>query len=573
MLKRFSALLLSIVCVFSLFTLPVNAEEKSSTEDNKIPFQDISVTSWMCKGISYAWSNGIMKGVSENQFNSSKAITRAEFITLIGRMLSDNETDYTSDTELVFKDVPVDSSSYYRNYVYWAVKNNIITGNASGLFMPNSNITRQDMALIIYRAEKLEGITDIKQINEPVSYNDESAISPYALDAVKALQIQGILTGDTKNCVNPKSKLTRAEAATIIMRFDSAVKNHEHDYVKQYDVEAACEIEGHEFYLCSCGSYYGNKTADALKHNYVKQKEHTEDNRILYICSNCNDSYTTPVADIRQIYTGDSVLSFKQMNEYIAKFVKMYPELITTYYAGNSVWGNSIPVVEFGKGSKYIMIAAGLHPREQITTNYIMEVLDTYSYLYYTNGTVNGYHVKNLLDEYTLVIMPCVNPDGRYLAQTDIPSYYFNANGVQLNTNFPTNWKLDETSGPYAGSEPETQAVLKIMTKYPYKCVLDLHCYGEVIYYADVDCSQAFQDRSYALAGAIASQCNYRRQLYDSTPGLPNYARHPLGIPGLTIEMWTPTDWPMDVSQFYPKVWNKLSAMPAITMAWLDNNP
>ena len=97
---------------------------------------------------------------------------------------------------------------------------------------------------------------------------------------------------------------------------------------------------------------------------------------------------------------------------------------------------------------------------------------------------------------------------------------------------------------------------------------LDCHTAGNVIYYADYDCSSALRTRSYNIANALKGGSGYPLYMYEASPGMANYARHPYGIPGLTIEMY-PYTGSIDSSKFTVWVWSKLSTMPAIAMTYL----
>ena len=168
------------------------------------------------------------------------------------------------------------------------------------------------------------------------------------------------------------------------------------------------------------------------------------------------------------------------------------------------------------------------------------------------------------------MMIPCSNPDGRLLVLSGYDTKN-NGNGVNLNRNFPTNWVYDSSGlyGPSAGSEPETQAILEVLGRYPFELVLDCHTSGNVIYYADYDCSSELRNRSYSIATALSQESGYRLYLYEASAGMANYARHPYGVPGLTIEMYPYTSGVIDCTRFSEWVWPKLDTMPAIAMSYL----
>ena len=192
------------------------------------------------------------------------------------------------------------------------------------------------------------------------------------------------------------------------------------------------------------------------------------------------------------------------------------------------------------------------------------------AYAYATETTVGGYSIKPLLDCFTIVMIPCSNPDGRLLVLSGYDTKN-NGNGVNLNRNFPTNWVYDSSGlyGSSAGSEPETRAILEVLGRYPFELVLDCHTSGNVVYYADYDCSSELRNRSYSIATALSQESGYRLYLYEASAGMANYARHPYGVPGLTIEMYPYTSGVIDCTRFSEWVWPKLDTMPAIAMSYL----
>ena len=108
-----------------------------------------------------------------------------------------------------------------------------------------------------------------------------------------------------------------------------------------------------------------------------------------------------------------------------------------------------------------------------------------------------------------------------------------------------------------------------MLSSYKFEVVLDCHNSGNYIYYADYDCSQYLLNRSKSLASAIKAACGYGMGCYDASAGMANYARHPYGVPGLTVEMCPGADTGHNCSQF-PSLWSLLSTMPAIVMNFLQ---
>lgn len=556
---------LLIVSMLTALLLPVSAA--SDRETAATGFSDVPAAKWYAAAVTYAASSGFAVG-SGGQFRPCDAVTRGEFVTMLARVfVPDGIPDDTPASQ--FEDVP--SGKFYARPVAWAVANGITSGTSETTFSPNDSIQRQDMAVMLLQAELLPILGDLPLIHDAIEFLDADLISGYARPAVAVLQQQGLLAGDGAGYVNPKGNLTRAEAAAVLSRVQMIITGHTHDFQAAETIPASCTARGVQMYRCSCGSCFGKKDGSALGHDYTAQSD-TSSWTVTYTCSRCGDSYSEPLPGMepQRIFEGNVLLSHDQILSYIDRLQQIYPDLISSYVGGYSVWGTEIRVVTLGKGSRYIYMNGNLHSKETITTNYLLKVLDEYAYAYATNGKVGSYSIKPLLDTFSIVMIPCSNPDGRakVLAGNQCKT---NGRGVNLNENFPTNWKYASSGayGAYAGSEPETQAILGVLNSYPFELVLDCHTSGNVIYYADYDCSSALRTKSYNLASALKAESGFGLFYYNATAGLANYARHPYGCPGFTVEMYPYTNGAIDCTKFTAWVWPKLATMPAIAMTFL----
>ena len=570
---RIFALLLAVLMAACTITGSF-AEEAAELRGVQMSFTDVAPTAGYCAEVSYAYAMGLVNGVTSTTFLPSRSVKRGEFVTMLGRMLMPKDYAPSEDSP-GFTDVP--DGKYYTVYVRWAAENGIVNGITAETFCPENYIRRQDMAAILYRVQQLDGVGLLPFVESPKTFADDAKISDYAREAVSALQRQGLLGGDNNGNVNPKKELTRAEAAAVISRFHMVLSSHSHKYSKNGSVAATCTGIGYDRYECSCGSYYGKKTASALGQSRQKTGMDAANRRYVYTCQRCGLKGYTSFPTPANVYTANSLLYYSDMVSVLSKLETMYPELITVSSAGKSVRGLDLPLVEFGRGSRYIFLNGNIHAREYITTNYHLEVLDEYAYAYVKNTRIGGYSVRSLLDSFTLVILPCANPDGRAMAIAGDVQYKANANGVDLNRNFPIYWSSYSDDGyyggPSAGSEPETQAIMKVLRSYPFELVLDCHTAGNVIYYSDSGCTADFTNRSRAIANALAAESGYIPYTATVGAGLANYARNKgAGIPGLTIEMWPSLSHPINCSTFYSDIWDRIDTMPAIAMSYLMRN-
>ena len=117
----------------------------------------------------------------------------------------------------------VETDMYYEKAVAWANGNEIVMGVSENTFAPNDNITREQMATILYRYAKFKGI-DVSE-TEKLSYSDVTEISPYAKDAVMWNKQYGIMGGNSDGTFAPKNNATRAEAAAVFVRMFEKLNN------------------------------------------------------------------------------------------------------------------------------------------------------------------------------------------------------------------------------------------------------------------------------------------------------------------------------------------------------------
>lgn len=185
-------------------------EEDTKTWTN--PFTDVKDSDWYYASVEFANKNNLMKGVTESTFSPDTPVTRAMFVTVLYRMEGEPDAGNTA-----FSDVP--EGSYYQKAVAWASANGIVNGISDVLFAPDNNITREQMAAIVYRyAMYKKADMSVGENTNILSYNDFSQISEYAIPAFQYMAGEGIMKGETESTLNPKNLSTRAQSATVFMR-------------------------------------------------------------------------------------------------------------------------------------------------------------------------------------------------------------------------------------------------------------------------------------------------------------------------------------------------------------------
>lgn len=190
-----------------------NTEENSASEQTSTscPFGDVS-EHWAYDAVKYVYDRNIMQGTSETTFAPDKNMTRAMLVTVLHRL----EKEEATNSDNKFADVP--ASQWYTNAVLWAASNGIVNGISENQFAPDADISREEMATIIYRYAKMKGY-EVNEFANLSQYTDANEVNSWALDAVKWANAQGIINGTEKTTLSPKDTATRAQVATILMRF------------------------------------------------------------------------------------------------------------------------------------------------------------------------------------------------------------------------------------------------------------------------------------------------------------------------------------------------------------------
>ena len=168
---------------------------------------------WAADNILFAASRGLLSGTSDTTFSPNTGMTRGMFVTALGRLAGINPDSYKTGK---FTDVKADA--YYAPYVNWAAQNDIVEGVTATTFAPDTNINREQMAVIMANYAKKLGY-DLPKTLQAVTFSDNAQISSWAKNAVRTMQQAGILSGKNGNKFDPKGTATRAEVATILRRF------------------------------------------------------------------------------------------------------------------------------------------------------------------------------------------------------------------------------------------------------------------------------------------------------------------------------------------------------------------
>lgn len=179
--------------------------------DNSKDFNDIEITDWFCDPVLFVNSRELFIGVNETDFAPNSHITRAMIATILHR-LEENEN---SDVDNIYNDV--DLEQWYSDGVSWVAGTDIMAGYGNGEFGINDALNREQLATVMYNYANYIGLNTIER-GKIQQFSDIKQTSPWAYDAVRWAVGVGLIQGHD-NILNPKGEATRAETATIIMRF------------------------------------------------------------------------------------------------------------------------------------------------------------------------------------------------------------------------------------------------------------------------------------------------------------------------------------------------------------------
>ncbi len=183
-------------------------EEATKERPARSHFLDIQ-GHWAEKVIQEVANKGYFKGTSATTFSPNKTTTRAEFVTVLGRLANINPSKYPKA-----KQVDIQEGSYYQAYANWAIAEGIVKGTDANHFSPDQKITREEVATILARYLEKQGKLEDK--NQAQTYKDQDQISSWAKEAVKEMTEFGAFKGNDKGKFVPKKSLTRAEFAQVI---------------------------------------------------------------------------------------------------------------------------------------------------------------------------------------------------------------------------------------------------------------------------------------------------------------------------------------------------------------------
>ena len=178
----------------------------------RLPFTDVKESDWFYDAVVYAYINVLFNGTSATTFPPNDTMTRAMLVPVLWRM----EGGPTMNSTKPFNDVV--AGNWYTNAVVWASGSGIVNGTSATTFDPDGSVTREQIAAILYRYAKTKG-WDVSSASGLGSFPDSEQVSDWAARAIECTYAEGLITGKDGGRLDPQGQASRAEVATILMRF------------------------------------------------------------------------------------------------------------------------------------------------------------------------------------------------------------------------------------------------------------------------------------------------------------------------------------------------------------------
>lgn len=187
-------------------------KDEETTDETALGFLDVSRNDWFYSAVEYVVNHDVMSGVSDSSFAPNATLTRGMLVQILYNLEDRPDNNGIN----IFTDVTTDA--WYTDAVIWANNENIVSGMGEGIFAPNAEITREQMALMLYNYAQCKGY-DVSASAELSAFTDGADVSSWASHAVQWAVAEGLMSGMGNGTLAPQGTATRAEVSSIMMRF------------------------------------------------------------------------------------------------------------------------------------------------------------------------------------------------------------------------------------------------------------------------------------------------------------------------------------------------------------------
>ncbi|MBQ9412825.1 MAG: S-layer homology domain-containing protein, partial [Oscillospiraceae bacterium] len=180
-------------------------------------YGDLDKDAWYRDGVAFVLRRGTMNGMADGSFGPNLPASRAMIVTMLWRM----EGEPAPSGSIAFEDVQ--GGAWYAGAVRWAASTGLVNGYSDFLFGPDDNVSREQLAVILYRYAKYKG-ADVSAGASLSGYADAADVSDWAGDALRWAVSNGIINGVGNNNLSPGAEAVRAQVAAMLMRYDALTK-------------------------------------------------------------------------------------------------------------------------------------------------------------------------------------------------------------------------------------------------------------------------------------------------------------------------------------------------------------
>lgn len=181
-------------------------------QEPETPFTDVSQQSWYYNAVQYVYENGLMAGTSAATFEPNATLSRG----MVAQILYNLEGQPTVEGESAFTDT---NTHWAAKAIAWAQKNGVVSGYENNIFRPNKAVTREELAQMLYNYAQHKGY-DLTSTGDLTRFPDGNSVSVWAETAMAWANGKALINGFEDNTLQPGGNSTRAQAASILMKFD-----------------------------------------------------------------------------------------------------------------------------------------------------------------------------------------------------------------------------------------------------------------------------------------------------------------------------------------------------------------
>ena len=199
------------------FTMPASrVTVEASFAPAPLPFEDVASGAWYEGAVRYAYLHDIMEGMSATTFQPNGTLSRAMAVQIFYNL--EGQPDISGEN-LGYPYEDVDAQAWYGNAVYWARITGVATGYGDGTFQPTDSITRQEFAQMLYNYAKYKDY-DLTAEGDLSTFPDGNKVQEWAVPAMSWANGNQLINGHDDGTLEPGGTATRAQAASILTRFD-----------------------------------------------------------------------------------------------------------------------------------------------------------------------------------------------------------------------------------------------------------------------------------------------------------------------------------------------------------------